>query len=159
MRYLRRAQALAALTRRGATAKPPRRRNLGQCRAPLRCFALGAGPEEAGASARQQGDRSRVFLRLYHAGAGMCGCGGMVDATDSNSVSARSVGSSPTTRTTSQYGLFCGEAPSGARLIRPLPRLTVAWVEMMISQSQDWPRPGNSAPKMWRPNGRKMKQG
>ena len=29
----------------------------------------------------------------------MCGCGGMVDATDSNSVSARSVGSSPTTRT------------------------------------------------------------
>lgn len=35
-------------------------------------------------------------------GAEECGCGGMVDATDSKSVSARSVGSSPTTRTKNQ---------------------------------------------------------
>jgi hypothetical protein len=54
--------------------------------------ALGVGYEDTGAF-----DQSSGWIATK--GANACGCGGMVDAADSKSASARSVGSSPTTRT------------------------------------------------------------
>ena len=76
-----------------------------------RCADRPAARPEPGDPRRIEPDGTAGWTGLRSprrpAGSVQCGCGGMVDARVSNTLSARSVGSSPTTRTTSPMWNGC----------------------------------------------------